>query len=173
MRNSVLLSAAAVAFALAAGEASATTFDWTITVGGFSGAGTLDANPTTTSGVYSVDFLSGDVNGVSVSLLTPDTLNGNDNLIFYPGDPNFVDVGGIGALVNGVDYALYYQPNADSCGEARYCLVGLNGFGPVSADFSISETPLPAALPLFAGGLGMIGMMSRRRKRQAGPIAAA
>jgi hypothetical protein len=30
----------------------------------------------------------------------------------------------------------------------------------------VSATPLPAALPLFAGGLGMIGLFSRRRKRK-------
>ena len=30
---------------------------------------------------------------------------------------------------------------------------------------SVSATPLPAALPLFIGGLGMIGLLSRRRKR--------
>jgi hypothetical protein len=29
-----------------------------------------------------------------------------------------------------------------------------------------SATPLPAALPLFAGGLGMMGWLSRRRKRK-------
>ena len=31
---------------------------------------------------------------------------------------------------------------------------------------AISATPLPAALSLFAGGLGMIGFLSRRRKRK-------
>jgi hypothetical protein len=30
-----------------------------------------------------------------------------------------------------------------------------------------SATPLPAALPLFAGGLGMVGFLARRRKRNA------
>jgi hypothetical protein len=33
-------------------------------------------------------------------------------------------------------------------------------------------TPLPAALPLFAGGLGMIGLLGRRRKRQAAALPA-
>ncbi len=32
---------------------------------------------------------------------------------------------------------------------------------------NIGTTPLPAALPLFAGGLGMLGLFSRRRKRPA------
>jgi hypothetical protein len=31
---------------------------------------------------------------------------------------------------------------------------------------STTATPLPAALPLFAGGLGMIGLLGRRRKRK-------
>jgi hypothetical protein len=38
----------------------------------------------------------------------------------------------------------------------------------------VTATPLPAALPLFAGGLGMIGLIGRRRKRKnASAIAAA
>jgi PKD repeat protein len=31
----------------------------------------------------------------------------------------------------------------------------------------VSPTPLPAALPLFAGGLGMVGFIARRKKRNA------
>jgi hypothetical protein len=31
---------------------------------------------------------------------------------------------------------------------------------------SVSATPLPAALPLFAGGLGLVGLLARRRKRK-------
>ncbi len=36
----------------------------------------------------------------------------------------------------------------------------------------VSTTPLPAALPLFAGGLGALGLLSWRRKRKAAPLAA-
>jgi hypothetical protein len=32
---------------------------------------------------------------------------------------------------------------------------------------TISETPLPAALPLFASGLGALGLLGWRRKRKA------
>jgi hypothetical protein len=39
---------------------------------------------------------------------------------------------------------------------------------------SVSATPLPAALPLFAGGLGVIGLLARRRKQKnAAALAAA
>ena len=38
---------------------------------------------------------------------------------------------------------------------------------------TVAATPLPAALPLFAGGLGMLGWVSRRRKRKGGDALAA
>jgi hypothetical protein len=37
----------------------------------------------------------------------------------------------------------------------------------------VTATPLPAALPLFAGGLGVIGLIGRRRKRKASAAVAA
>jgi hypothetical protein len=38
--------------------------------------------------------------------------------------------------------------------------------------YPLSGTPLPTALPLFAGGLGVIGLLARRRKRKAAAFAA-
>jgi hypothetical protein len=35
----------------------------------------------------------------------------------------------------------------------------------LSDSTSVSATPLPAALPLFAGGLGLIGMIGRKRRK--------
>ena len=40
-------------------------------------------------------------------------------------------------------------------------------------DGSLNEVPLPAALPLFATGLGVMGLLAWRRKRKAGALAAA
>jgi hypothetical protein len=37
----------------------------------------------------------------------------------------------------------------------------------------VVATPLPAALPLFAGGLGVIGLLARRKKRKAPAAVAA
>jgi len=39
------------------------------------------------------------------------------------------------------------------------------GVDTVALSDSVATTPLPATLPLFASGLGLLGMMARRRKR--------
>ena len=47
-------------------------------------------------------------------------------------------------------------------------------FGPALDNVSVSATPLPAALPLFATGLGALGLLGWRRKRKnAAALAAA
>ncbi|HEY6621946.1 MAG TPA: hypothetical protein VIY68_20575 [Steroidobacteraceae bacterium] len=50
-----------------------------------------------------------------------------------------------------------YGPNL--CTPESNADKGLNG--------SLSATPLPATLPLFAGGLGFVGYLTRRRERSA------
>ena len=37
----------------------------------------------------------------------------------------------------------------------------------VALDVTLAPTPLPAALPLFAGGLGLLGLFARRKKQGA------
>ncbi len=51
-----------------------------------------------------------------------------------------------------------------------YTVLAADGVNPGLADIhfdTTTTTPLPATLPLFAGGLGMIGLVARRRKRKA------
>ena len=50
----------------------------------------------------------------------------------------------------------------DLVGVARVYCAGPNG----AACASIPQTPLPAALPLFAGGLGALGWLASRRNRK-------
>lgn len=46
-------------------------------------------------------------------------------------------------------------------------------FADVSTSFTqAGSTPLPAALPLFAGGLGVMGLLARRRKRKFSAVTA-
>jgi len=54
-----------------------------------------------------------------------------------------------------------------TCGSNNACS-GTTGetFGPNFED-NVAATPLPATLSLFAGGLGMVGFLARRRKRNA------
>jgi hypothetical protein len=42
---------------------------------------------------------------------------------------------------------------------------GTSGYGGNLATFAVSEVPLPAAVWLFAGGLGGLGWLARRRKK--------
>jgi hypothetical protein len=46
------------------------------------------------------------------------------------------------------------------------------GSGYVGDPLSVSATPLPATLPLFAGGLGFVGYLTRRKKRVASELTA-
>ena len=41
-----------------------------------------------------------------------------------------------------------------------------DGIETMSFEADIATTPLPATLPLFAGGLGALGLLARRRKRK-------
>ena len=62
-----------------------------------------------------------------------------------------------------------------SCGAGQSCSDNDTSTDPVYAvGFTpdVSATPLPAALPLFAGGLGVMGLLGRRRKRKAQALAA-
>jgi hypothetical protein len=63
------------------------------------------------------------------------------------------------AIANGSE-AIYFLPlcGLNAC-ETRTITGG-------SLDTGVSTTPLPAALPMFAGGLGMVGFLARRKKRK-------
>jgi len=57
--------------------------------------------------------------------------------------------------------------HTDSTGTSYYGPNGaLTGAGTPYTDSVSSVTPLPAALPLFASGLGVMGFLARRRKKQ-------
>ena len=70
-------------------------------------------------------------------------------------------------------YFTFYGGLTGSAGDGSNHNVLLSS---ISADFTVNRsipgTPLPAALPLFASGLGALGLLGWRRKRKATAIAA-
>ena len=76
---------------------------------------------------------------------------------------------------------LLFDPNLGNQGIVQYgpscnCvqnteLIGTISFTEVAPD--VSATPLPAALPMFMGGAGLIGLLARRKKRKGSSAAVA
>ncbi len=75
----------------------------------------------------------------------------------------------------GVIQSYNYYSSFSSAGEAIYLNGGLGEVGDEATGGTagaisfqaVPSTPLPAALPLFAGGLGVLGLFGRRRKQKA------
>ncbi|MFY9892503.1 MAG: VPLPA-CTERM sorting domain-containing protein [Xanthobacteraceae bacterium] len=185
MRRSVwfpLLSAAIVTLSFTAARAD-TVYDWTISggTGGLSGSGTITlsstATITSTGTGYAVDGLTGSLgsNDFATSNVTGPWVSGQVDNLVYPSAPGgtLLDDFGLGiVLANSYDLAVGEDNN--NPGEYNVSCCGSNNpiytypdviFALTST--TVSTTPLPATLPLFASGLGALGLLARRRKRKA------
>ena len=91
----------------------------------------------------------------------------NVNSVLTPGAGPGGTVGYITDFSFGTAY-LYYAFGASTVafaqGNTDQELSAVGDFGPQG---EIGQTPLPAALPLFASGLGAMGLLGWRRKRKA------
>lgn len=74
-----------------------------------------------------------------------------------------LDFGGLGGTSSPLYGGAFYNGQGNNNAFARSASGGVE----------VSTTPLPAALPLFAGGLGVIGLLARRKKKAAAALAAA
>ncbi len=117
-------------------------------------------------------------NNINIELgLSTDTLNSNNTLssdinsvsIPYQSGPTTTGT----YVLNNYDLAAntyVLDTYLGSCGAGQTCSDNDTSTDPTYAvGFTpdVSTTPLPAALPLFAGGLGMIGLLGARKRRKA------
>jgi hypothetical protein len=176
--------------AKAPADAATVTFDWTLTSGSsaanggfhFTGAGTITA--TSGTGGYAITGITGTISDGS----TPETITrlatAGDDLLFpigttFTGPPivnsgssyistSNLDTTGFGfrTVAGTIDIFGFNNPNSTDV------VAGSNNYGETSPDgfgvgiFALTATPLPATLPLFAGGLGFVGFLTRRKKGQ-------
>jgi hypothetical protein len=148
------------------------TFDWTLTSGSsaanggftYTGDGTLTATTTATPGVYTITSVSGEVNGDSISLLAPNSFESNDNELFL-NEPFRLSGNGVSLLVAGIGDINVFSFGGNGSGN-DYGEFGPGGFAGVGVFTAVAATPLPAALPLFATGLGALGFLGWRRQRR-------
>ena len=134
------------------------------------GSGTVPANDTDfpTDALFSAEITTSDASLVGTywafTSITPEVLAAGSYWI---------------AVVYGDDNTAYTSTSAvtaeagitllggATCGLSTACS-GTTGetFGANFETSDVSATPLPAALPLFAGGLGLLGLFSGRSKRK-------
>jgi hypothetical protein len=101
---------------------------------------------------------NGDVSD-SLYFFTPTQSRTSDMAFYsYDNDGWLADVGAIATLFPNPDVTA--QEDAD--GNFTY-IANANTYNGFSG---LSETPIPAALPLFASGLGALGLLGWRRKRK-------
>jgi hypothetical protein len=156
--------------------ASTITYDVTFTPGsgggseGGSGYFTIDTPTVGSSGnatitAESFTFKTLTVNGSPVTPVF--TLNSSSEVgYYYSGNTLVLDnIGYTGSFdgsilqLTGVSLGGYYFGDNANGGYVN----DTNG----SVAIALAATPLPAALPLFAGGLGFVGFLAKRRKRNA------
>jgi hypothetical protein len=108
------------------------------------------------------------INGTAYIASGPTSFNGADNLL-YSTSP-FVDSHGISFDLTSI--LVSADPPYNNYSGGLTCNGGVTGcptFSPTN--MQLSQTPLPAALPLFATGLGVMGLFGWRRKRKAAAVA--
>jgi hypothetical protein len=170
IRRKALVSGFSLALMGAVGvwqtPAYATLYNWTFSgdTAGDTGSGTL-----TTTGATS-PFLMIDINGTYDGSningkLPPGTCCGgpglnNDNFVFVPPSPAFLDERGIGfstASLPDVNIFLFFPP-------ASYGGVSSGGAIHAGGTFTLTAAPEPASLTLLAVGLAGLGMVVRLRR---------
>lgn len=154
-------------------------------LGGIPSPGSGTITVTTATGADSITGITGTIGGDTITGLEPvgTSFTNNDNLLFPVGttltgapwaaggkfyvSASDIDSRGIDLITTGGAFLIYgfYEANSTDVNSGNnYAEDGPTGFG--VGTFSLAPTPLPPTLALFVGGLGIIGLLSARRKRR-------
>jgi len=131
-----------------------------------SASGVLTTSPLGSN--FLITDITGMFNGNPISSLVPPGGYASNNNVLYSGIPS-LDFSGVSFVVPALapleNVNVYFDgPGLFVCAG---CYAVFNGDFDLAINFSVdAATPLPAALPLFATGLGVLGALSWRRKRR-------
>jgi hypothetical protein len=177
---------------LGASQAGATVYDVDASVGPGSVSGFIQTDGDTgTLGQADVTGWNLTINdgGASFDLLGPQAGPSENSGLLLEGSDLSATPTSLFYNFSGNGFALFQNPHpgsgmnyvcfaatVDCDGVAAAITVRVSGFvsSAQSGNTLIGTTPLPAALPLFAGGLGVMSLLTRRKKRKnAAALAAA
>jgi hypothetical protein len=176
--NRFVLAAAALSLLAASANAATITYDIGTTTATFAGGG-LD----TLTGTFTVDFTANTLTNIAI------TVSGNVIPGVSPpvpttfGTPNTLSPNTVGAQNPAGQFVVVHLVFQDNLGNSPDAITQVNftqgsiGLNVMSLTASgtatpqTSATPLPAALPLFATGIGGLGFLGWRRKRKAQAVA--
>jgi hypothetical protein len=183
------LSAVAICFAVTTGaEAATVTVNWSgddsfnssdsSTFSGFTanqltsitGTGTYEASEDNHGHAVSTTFeLLLKLNGIWTDVLNWTSTNTSEQLLSGLSTPvNFAS-----STVSGIELTASPSGEDDPTFDNFYHFSHDQDIGEAFTFNNVAATPLPAALPLFAGGLGLVGFLSRRKKKNAQLLSAA